>query len=58
MLLSPSEKIDTLTGLFNINLHYTNICNDDEREELRRVRGIILKSTFSNDVLYSQEMIT
>lgn len=25
MLLSPSEKIRSLTGLFNINLHYTNI---------------------------------
>lgn len=34
MLLSPSEKIFSLTGLFNINLHYANIeaiCSGAER---------------------------
>ena len=38
MLLSPSEKIDRLTGLFNINLHYANIEDVGGREEGRSTR--------------------
>ncbi len=38
MLLSPSENIDRLTGLFNINLHYANIEDVGGREEGRSTR--------------------
>ncbi len=35
MLLSPSENIVRLTGLFNINLHYANL----ERQAVREGEG-------------------
>lgn len=38
MLLSPSENISSLTGLFNINLHYANIEDAGGREEVRSTR--------------------